>query len=607
MVCLLIVTASATPVENCSGSCAHEAAIGTTHYDTLAEAITAAKSGNTVTMLSDVTITTPVTVGKSLVLDLGSRTLTANLSAPEQSALRFSKDGIIRNGKVAVSEGSAVMVSDCEVSIEKDVALESTGTAPVLRLTAGKEKACRVNVSGKISGKDSAALIDAASEEGSCELYILKDAKLIAEENPAIAFNCAGKLSMEDGTIQAKKDAVCVTIAKDRKTELSVTGGKILTEEGESIVVTTEEDAEAPKDFVTGGTFKKLPRAYIPAYCVIRENADGTFTVISSYTLTFQANGGSGTMEPVIVRCGSAVTLPACSFKAPKDMDFAGWEINGVLFAPGDIYIPNANMAVTALWKPHQHTGGSATCLKKAVCEICGKSYGKLGDHVLTYTGGYPATCTTTGMNGHSKCSVCGGCFVDGIMISASALTIPAPGHDWEAVEGKPATCDEDGLHEHRKCNTCGTLQIDGKPAAEDDLVIPATGHTLEAVEATQATCEEAGIQAHEHCTSCDQRFLNGKPVTVAQLTIATASHVLSDWQSDEYYHWKSCVDCGEVFRQNGHMDSDLDGACDDCGYAMPLEKNDAPIEEAPFSWLFLIPIIAAVAIAIPLVIKKRK
>ena len=44
------------------------------------------------------------------------------------------------------------------------------------------------------------------------------------------------------------------------------------------------------------------------------------------------------------------------------------------------------------------HTGGTATCQKKAVCSVCGKEYGELGSHV-----GGTATCQAK-----AKCSVCG-------------------------------------------------------------------------------------------------------------------------------------------------------------------------------------------------------
>lgn len=605
LIAMLIVTASAVPIENCPGGCTHQAAIGTTHYDTLLGSITAAENGSTVTLLSDVTVTSPLTIAKALTLDLGGKTLTANLSTPGQSAVRFIQDGTVQNGKISASTGSALLVSGCSVTIEKDALLEANSTDPVLCITANKERTAQVTLAGEIHGKEASALISAVSAEGSCQLQILKDAKLTALENTAIAFDCAGKLQIEGGSIQAKKDAISVNLIKDRTTELSISGGEIFSEEGEVIAFTLEEDAEAPKDFITGGTYQKLPTAYIPAYCKILQNTDGTYVVISDYLLTFAVNGGTGTMEPVKVPCGSSITLPQCSTASPAGMDFAGWEIGGTLYAPGDSYTPTADTTIVALWKAHVHTGGTATCLKKAVCSICGESYGKLGAHSLQYHNGYAATCTDSGMNAHSTCKLCGGCFVDGIKISASSLTMPALGHSWETTDAVPATCKTDGCLAYRQCKICSAMQVSGKTVTEEELLLPATGHTMETIAATQATCKDAGVQAHEHCTTCDLLFLKGTPVEAAQLTTALSSHVLSDWQQDAYYHWKTCVDCEEVFRQSEHRDSDLDGICDDCSCVMTVQKDSAV--ESGFSWLFLLPVIAAVAIAIPLALKKRK
>lgn len=605
LICMLIVTVSAASTENCSGDCSHQAAIGTTHYDTLAEAITAAEAGSTVTLLSDVTVTSPLTVAKAVILDLGGKTLTAKLSAPNQAAVWFLHDGVLRNGKLIAANGSALLVSGCTVNIEKDVLLESDSSEPVLKISTGKDMTAQVNLSGEVRSKESAALISAVSADGSCQLQILEDAKLTAEENAAIVFDCAGKLSIEGGSIQAKTDAISVTIVKDRNTELSISGGVFLCQEGDVIAFTLEEGAEAPTDFITGGTYQNLPTAYIPAHCQIRQDADGTYTVISDYLLTFGANGGADDiMEPIKVPCGSSVTLPQNTITPPAGMDFAGWEIGGTLYAPGQSYTPEADTTVTALWKAHVHTGGSATCLNKAVCSVCSESYGQLGSHNLQYYNTNAASCTASGMNAHSTCKICGNCFVDGIQISAAALTIPALGHSWESAEEIPATCEEDGCVAHRRCKTCGILQIKGNPAAEEDLLIPAAGHTMEQIDATQATCKEAGIQAHQHCTTCDLLFLNGAPADPEQLTTALSSHILSDWQQDAYYHWKACVDCGEVFRQNVHTDSDLDGICDDCSFQMTAEEEAS--EASSFSWLFLIPVIAAVAIAVPLIVKKR-
>ncbi len=84
---LMPATALAGSVSDCSGGagCAHEAAIGTTHYDTIGEAIDAANktSGNdtiTVTLLKDATLQLDYTkqkaILKNMILDMGGHTLT---------------------------------------------------------------------------------------------------------------------------------------------------------------------------------------------------------------------------------------------------------------------------------------------------------------------------------------------------------------------------------------------------------------------------------------------------------------------------------------------------------------------------------------------------
>ena len=157
-------------------------------------------------------------------------------------------------------------------------------------------------------------------------------------------------------------------------------------------------------------------------------------------------------------------------------------------------------------------------------------------------------------------------------------------------------------------CSDCGTIQINGKDAKKEDLIVPALGHTMETVEATQATCTQPGVQDHTHCATCDQLFRQNKPVEMEALTSALASHVLGDtWLSDETIHWKTCVDCNEVFRQSAHKDTDADAQCDDCGFAMAQETAAAAEEPSGFSFLYLIPIVAAVAVAVPLAIKTAK
>ena len=75
-------------------------------------------------------------------------------------------------------------------------------------------------------------------------------------------------------------------------------------------------------------------------------------TVIpTTFTITFNANGGTGSMEPVTVEEGSRYVLPACGFTAPDGQEFKAWEIGGVEYNAGDGYVVLGNTEIKALWK----------------------------------------------------------------------------------------------------------------------------------------------------------------------------------------------------------------------------------------------------------------
>ena len=75
-------------------------------------------------------------------------------------------------------------------------------------------------------------------------------------------------------------------------------------------------------------------------------------TVIpTTFTITFNANGGTGSMEPVTVEEGNRYPLPACGFTAPAGQEFKAWEIGGIEYNAGDGYVVLGNTEIKALWK----------------------------------------------------------------------------------------------------------------------------------------------------------------------------------------------------------------------------------------------------------------
>ena len=80
-----------------------------------------------------------------------------------------------------------------------------------------------------------------------------------------------------------------------------------------------------------------------------------------NYTVSFDKNGGTGTMNSETVIAGSKYTLPACGFTAPSNKKFDGWEINGTKYAVGASIEVNSDVTVKALWtdKSGSGSGGS--------------------------------------------------------------------------------------------------------------------------------------------------------------------------------------------------------------------------------------------------------
>ena len=69
-----------------------------------------------------------------------------------------------------------------------------------------------------------------------------------------------------------------------------------------------------------------------------------------AYAITFDANGGSGTMAPVSGIAGE-YTLPKCTFTAPEGKRFKCWSVGGSEKAAGDKITVTADTTLTAVWK----------------------------------------------------------------------------------------------------------------------------------------------------------------------------------------------------------------------------------------------------------------
>ena len=92
-------------------------------------------------------------------------------------------------------------------------------------------------------------------------------------------------------------------------------------------------------------------------YVEIRDNT-------AAYTVSFDANGGSGTMATDLGVFG-VYTLPENGFTPPAGMQLKGWSVNGTEKAVGDTITVSADTTVKAVWEANEYnvtvTGGTAS------------------------------------------------------------------------------------------------------------------------------------------------------------------------------------------------------------------------------------------------------
>ena len=69
-------------------------------------------------------------------------------------------------------------------------------------------------------------------------------------------------------------------------------------------------------------------------------------------TISFDPNGGTGTMQPMKVKSGENFTLPECTFTPPEGKEFAGWLAeNGTVYPAGEVVTFSIDQSLKATWK----------------------------------------------------------------------------------------------------------------------------------------------------------------------------------------------------------------------------------------------------------------
>ena len=180
-----------------------------------------------------------------------------------------------------------------------------------------------------------------------------------------------------------------------------------------------------------------------------------------------------------------------------------------------------------------EHSGGTATCSSKAVCDVCKAEYGTTTAH--TFISKHDDT------QHWKECSACG----------AIDPANPKTNHtfgEWETVTD--STCTATGTKKHT-CTGCDYSETG---------VIEKKAHTTEHHDRVDPTCTTTGSIEYWQCSVCGKKFSDAACTTeVANVTLDKLPHSAGTaWEKDTTYHWHLCTSCGsEVMDKAVHTYGD--------------------------------------------------
>ena len=215
--------------------------------------------------------------------------------------------------------------------------------------------------------------------------------------------------------------------------------------------------------------------------------------------------------------------------------------------------------------KPHK-VGTPATCVSKAVCSVCGETFGEVdaNNHVhTTVKNRKEATCTQTGYAGDTYCTDC-----DKLLSTGKELA--ALGHDYKATVTKQPTTTEEGIRTYTctRCNSSYTESIAKLP--EEKHTHNYTGSITK-----EATCTEAGVRTYT--CSCGDSYTESIPATghsyASKVTKAATT-------TEEGIMTYTCSKCGHSYTQPIAMiksdNSNKDNGKDNGTSIKPYIKDDS-------------------------------
>ena len=260
---------------------------------------------------------------------------------------------------------------------------------------------------------------------------------------------------------------------------LSISGGTVTAQAGTAKTARAFEKSpsisispywwrtSAPGDY-TKSTDSGYTFATGHTYVEIRDTDPAT-----TYTVSFDANGGTGTMADVTGISGE-YTLPANGFTAPEGKQFKCWSVNGTEKAARDKITVTADTTVTAVWENIPVTTYTVSFAANGGTGTMADVTGVLGDYTL------PANGFTAPDGKQFKAWSVGGtekAVGDKITVTADT-TVKAV---WENIPAAPTEYNIlDGANSSWTHDSDGSLSIRGSGAFSEFVGVKVDGKSVD-------------------------------------------------------------------------------------------------------------------------------
>ena len=373
-----------------------------------------------------------------------------------------------------------------------------------------------------------------------------------------------GKLSIKDSIVDLTRDYnhySVVNTANDAANTIDLSGSSTVTltasgnQSGSSMIGGTVTATSGTK--LEKGTYYPDLKTYDGEYDATSDKTVLKFVHESAapttYTVSFDANGGTGTMADVTGVSGE-YTLPANGFAAPADKQFKAWSVGGSEKAVGDKITITANTTVTAVWEAVEYnvtvTGGTAsvgagTPITKATMGTTvtltagaapsGQMFDKWvvenGD--ITLADATSATTTFTMLAGE---------------VSVKATYKDAPHthtFDQKTIKDAALKTAADCTHDAVYYKSCSCGEISTNDADAFTATDSALGHDLvKTADAVNPTCVSVGWTAGYKCSRCDYEVRQEEVAKIAHTTKTTTTRATV---SKDGKIVKTCTVCGKT------------------------------------------------------------